>query len=97
MKAPLSLLLLGAFLSLVSCDRKPAADPAAEKEAVATVLERYVIANETQDIELVRQLWADDSNIVVIGTERGERLVGWDNIRKGLEKQYRSLQIPISP
>lgn len=90
MKASFPLILLGAFLSLVSCDRKPAADPEAEKEAVTTLLERYVIANETQDIELVRQLWADDSNIVVIGTERDERLVGWDNIREALEKQFRS-------
>ncbi|HRY98319.1 MAG TPA: SgcJ/EcaC family oxidoreductase [Bacteroidales bacterium] len=82
-------LLLFLALLVASCGEK-ALDPQAEKEAVATLIERYVIANETQDLEAVHALWADDTGIVAIGTESGERLLGWQSISKAMQKQFRN-------
>lgn len=61
-----------------------------EREAVALVLEKYVIANERQEIDLVKDIWAPDEDIVVFGTDSDEKIVGWESIRNTLEEQFRS-------
>ncbi|MBN3036584.1 MAG: nuclear transport factor 2 family protein [Bacteroidales bacterium] len=64
----------------------------AEKGKVALVLEKYVIANEKQEIGLVQEIWAPDPDIVVIGTESDEKLIGWDEIRKVMQRQFDSFE-----
>lgn len=91
MKARFLLLLPLLALLLFSCKDAPkeeAYDIEAEKEAVFNVLESYVIANETRDMDLIKQVWADQPDIVVFGTESDERLVGWESIHEALEKQF---------
>lgn len=87
----LPLLALTMFSCTTAPQEKPV-DKAAENEAVATVLESYVIANETKDIELIKQVWADDSLIVVFGTESGERMVGWETIKATIEEQFATFE-----
>ncbi len=87
------------FLSLVavSCNNvgeqsKVTFDPKQEKENVALVLEKYVIANERQEIELVKEIWAPDTDIVVIGTNSDEKLIGWDQIKDALQRQFNTFE-----
>jgi ketosteroid isomerase-like protein len=59
-----------------------------EKEKVELVLEKYVIANEKQDIELVHEIWAAESDIVVFGTNSDEKIIGWEDIQRVLQRQF---------
>lgn len=61
-----------------------------EKEKVALVLEKYVIANEKQDIELVHEVWAEEPDIVVLGTNSDEKIIGWEQIKSTLQRQFDS-------
>ena len=92
-----SLLLLSAFIVFISCtnqNKNPSAvvDLDQEKEKVALVLEKYVIANEKQDIEMVHDIWAPEPDIVVFGTNSDEKLIGWEAIKTALQRQFDSFQ-----
>ena len=63
-----------------------------EMEKVALVLEKYVIANEKQDMDLVYEIWAADPDIVVLGTNSDEKIVGWEQIRSTLQRQFDSFE-----
>ena len=63
-----------------------------EMERVALVLEKYVIANEKQDMDLVYEIWAADPDIVVLGTNSDEKIIGWEQIRSTLQRQFDSFQ-----
>ena len=96
MKKLVLVLLVG--IVMVSCcdisDEKstPEVDLNKEKEKVTLVLEKYVIANEKQEISLVKEIWAPDTDIVVIGTNSDEKLIGWDEIRSVMERQFNSFE-----
>jgi hypothetical protein len=60
----------------------------AEKKAISLVLEKYRIAHESEDLSLVRKVWASDSDIIVIGTSGDEMFRGWDEINEALKKQF---------
>ena len=59
-----------------------------ETEAVKNVLEEYVMANENNDFNLIKQIWAPDSKIILFGTNSDEKLIGWNNIQKAIKKQF---------
>lgn len=82
------LLLLTVFILLPACRQRECIDLNIEKEEIALVLEKYVIANEDQRIDLVEEIWADDENIVAIGTSSDEILAGWKAIKRTIQKQF---------
>ena len=93
----LVLVLLVGFIVVSCCDisdkkSTPDVDLNKEKEKVTLVLEKYVIANEKQEISLVKEIWASDTDIVVIGTNSDEKLIGWDEIRSVMERQFNSFE-----
>lgn len=95
MKKFVSLILLG--LLLVGCqqatnNKQEVIDLEKEKEKIALVLEKYVIANEKQDIDLVHEIWAAEPDIVVIGTNSDEKIIGWDAIKNVLQRQFDSFE-----
>lgn len=59
-----------------------------EKEKVALVLEKYVIANEKQDMDLVKEIWAPETDIMIFGTNSDEQLIGWEQIRDAVQRQF---------
>ena len=90
-------LILAALVIAVSCSyqktqNEPAVDLEAEKEKVALVLEKYIIANEKQDIDLVHDIWAAEPDIVVFGTNSDEKLIGWEAIKSAVERQFDSFE-----
>jgi len=82
------LLLIPVFFILSACQEKECVDLNAEKERVELVLEKYIIANEDQKIELAEEIWADDEEIVAFGTNSDEKLVGWKAIKNIIQKQF---------
>lgn len=52
------------------------------------VLDKYIIANETQSIRVIEEIWAVDEDIEAFGTAAGERLKGWEDIRKVFVHQF---------
>lgn len=60
----------------------------AEKAKILEVLEKYIVANETQNIKLMEDIWATDEDIEAFGTAAGERLRGWEAISKVFVRQF---------
>jgi len=87
--ATLFVIVLSAFL--FSCTQK-APDPVAEKAAIQNVLEKYVVANETQNLELIREVWGKGEDIIVFGTASHEKLVGWENISNAIKQQFKTFR-----
>jgi CO dehydrogenase/acetyl-CoA synthase gamma subunit (corrinoid Fe-S protein) len=91
------LLIFFSILLIAGCNNQKvrkdsSVDIEAEKEKVSLVLEKYVIANEKQDIEMVHDIWAPESDIVVFGTNSDEKLIGWDAIKAAMERQFNSFE-----
>lgn len=80
----LTLVICGTWLmAQVATMKKPD-----EKEKILEVLEKYIVANETQNIKLMEEVWAVNEDIEAFGTAAGERLRGWDAIRKVFIHQF---------
>ncbi len=94
MKNFVSVILVG--LILIACqpvkNNKEVIDLEKEKDKVALVLEKYVLANEKQDIDLVHEIWASSPDIVVIGTNSDEKIIGWEAIKGVLQRQFDSFE-----
>jgi ketosteroid isomerase-like protein len=78
------------FSSCSNCDKK--VDLAAETIAIEHLLENYIIANETQDFDLIEAIWSPQSDIILYGTDSHERLMGWTNIRKAVKSQFSQIE-----
>jgi len=89
------LVLFISILTLSSCNvnnRKNTCIPEEEMEKIALVLEKYVIANEKQDMNLVKEIWASEPDIMVFGTNSDEQLIGWEQIRDAMQRQFNSFE-----
>jgi len=90
------------LLFIISACNQPKGNKAAtikdSKKAVANVLEKYIIANENQDFPMIEQIWAPDSTIILFGTNTEEELIGWNNIKNAIKKQFAAIsETYISP
>ncbi|MBN2175389.1 MAG: nuclear transport factor 2 family protein [Bacteroidales bacterium] len=93
MKKFLTIIMLSVIA--VSCCKKDIKDkttfdPQVEKDKVALVLEKYVIANEKQEINLIKDIWAPDPDIVIFGTNSDETIIGWEQIRSVMDRQFKT-------
>lgn len=52
------------------------------------VLDKYLTANATQNIKQIEEVWAIDEDIEAFGTAAGERVKGWEAIRKAFVHQF---------
>lgn len=88
----LFILVFIGLISLNSCniDQSKNVDVDLEKEKVTLVLEKYVIAMEKQDMDLVQEIWASEPDIKVFGTNSDEKIIGWEQIRSTLQRQFDS-------
>jgi ketosteroid isomerase-like protein len=62
-----------------------------ELKAISNLLEQYITANENEDLGLIESIWAPDADIILIGTTKNSRQMGWNNIRNAYKKQYEDL------
>jgi ketosteroid isomerase-like protein len=76
------------FAGCSGAAQKETVDFEKEKAAIEFVLEKYVTANESQDMEIIKDIWCPSDRIVSFGTESGEKLIGIEAIRKAVQKQF---------
>jgi len=78
--------IVAVLLSLCSC--APHLDLDNENVQVKAVLDQMIKASETEDMELLSQVYAHDADMVIFGTDAGERLVGWEALETLMQKQF---------
>jgi ketosteroid isomerase-like protein len=78
--------IVAVLLSLCSC--APHLDLDNENVQVEAVLDQMIKASETEDMELLSQVYAHDDDMVIFGTDAGERLVGWETLKELMQKQF---------
>lgn len=90
MKKILILMCFGALI-FSGCNLQPKevkVDTQQERDAIKLVLEKYAIANENQDMSMIEEIWCPSERIISFGTESGEKLVGWAEIKNAVESQF---------
>jgi ketosteroid isomerase-like protein len=93
MKRIFAFVFLTALLTLQFCTPPQSeVDVQAETSAIRTVLEKYVIARENEDISIIEEIWAPDEDIMLIGTDSDEFYVGWEAIKKAIQGQFGSFE-----
>jgi ketosteroid isomerase-like protein len=85
---PLSLVV--AFLVLGACTQK--VDIEAEKAKVKIVFDQLLQVSETEDNELLNKIFAHDPDMVNIGADSAEYVVGWEPLRDAMHKQFASFE-----
>lgn len=79
-------ILAAIALLLGSCQQN--CDKEKEITEIQLLLEKHVIANETKNIDLIKEIWAPDENIIIYGTNSDEKLVGWTQVRNAFLQQF---------
>ncbi len=84
------LLVLFSAMILFACnpEKKEEINVQQEKDAIKLVLEKYAIANENQDMDMIEDIWCPSERIVSFGTVSGEKMVGWQTIKNAVESQF---------
>lgn len=69
-----------------SCEDK--VNNALELQAVTETIEHVATVLETEERQLMEQIFTQDSTLVVIGTDVGEYLVGWHAFKASIQQQF---------
>lgn len=78
--------VVAVLLSLCSC--APNLDLDRERVQVKAVLDQMIEASEAEDMASLSRVYAHDDDMVIFGTDAGERLVGWDVLKDLMQKQF---------
>jgi uncharacterized protein (TIGR02246 family) len=62
-----------------------------EKASIRSLMHNCVKAVENSDIVSFGRAFAHDPDIVVIGTDASERVVGWEALKKAIQAQFLAL------
>ena len=90
MARKLIILLAVTVLLIVGCQKKAEVDIAAEKAAVAAVLQNYVLAVVDEDMERYARYVSHDTGMVNFGAF-GDPIVGWDGLEQVMNGQDEAL------
>ena len=84
------LILMVSLLAFSACkqDKSPVCDVVAEKKAIKLALEKYIIANEARNISMIGELWANDSSVLSLGTDRQDILKGFEAVEQQFKSQF---------
>jgi len=85
-----SLVLLIGFMILVfsGCVTQQPLDIEAEKAKVEIVLDQHIQLLKTEDMELLTAIYAHDPDMINIGTDATERIVGWEELKDLMQQQF---------
>ncbi|MCD4772514.1 MAG: nuclear transport factor 2 family protein [Bacteroidales bacterium] len=96
MKKFILLLFTVFFIGLTGCNecekKEPAINLEEEKLQIENILDQYVIANENKDLSIIEKIWANEDDIVLIGTDSDEKLIGWKQIKNAIQHQFKSFE-----
>lgn len=91
------LLLIPIFLfAFAACvpegEKCPEVDLDKEMSEIRTLLEQYELARENEDFSRVEMIWASEDDILLIGTESHEELIGINAIKKAMSRQFEEFE-----
>jgi len=75
-----------AFLVMSACTQK--VDLEAEKAKVKAVLDQNSQMLVTEDMDLLSKIYAHDDDMVILGTDAAEHIIGWEAIKEVMQKQF---------
>ena len=85
MKIKSGLYLILLMVVLLSCNES--FDFEAEKAGVKSTIDKHLLANETENLDLYISSWAKDDDMINLGMS-GERWIGWKELHKHAEESY---------
>jgi ketosteroid isomerase-like protein len=95
-------LILSSFFLIISCDndegrehgqeQELAVDLAKEKSEVSLLLDNLAAATESGNFERIKEIWLPSKDALLIGTDSGEKLEGWEEISAAIKKQFGTFQ-----
>ncbi len=85
-----NLFFLIIFLITAGCTQT--VDIESEKAKVKTVVDNFEQVWETEDMELFSGIMAKDADMVNYGTDTAEHFVGWEELKKAVEKMFPSFE-----
>lgn len=62
-----------------------------EEAKISELLDLLASSTESGDIEMIEQIWYPKEDVILIGTEDNEKLMGWATIKKTMSGQFNSL------
>lgn len=82
------------LLLVFSCkqDKEAVCDIKAEKQVIKLMLQKYIIANEAGNLAMIDEIWANDSSVYSIGTDRHDVFVGFDALRNKFSEQFQRFE-----
>lgn len=86
MKKSVVLFLVFALICFISCT--PKVNVEVEKVEVQKVIDKYIEAMQSQDLEGLAAIFSHDEEMISFGTDAGERIVGWSGMKDLMEKQF---------
>ncbi len=88
------LIHIAIFLSLCNLlyAQSPKAKRSEDEKNILNVLEKYIQANETQNLPLMEDIWAIDEPIMAFGTDAGEKIVGWHDLSQAYRRQFNTFK-----
>ena len=85
------LFILSSFIVFSQVEEGKTVNRSKELKAIANLLEQYISANENEDLSLIEDIWAPDADIILVGTTKDNRFMGWNNVRNAYKKQFDNL------
>lgn len=103
MKKSIIILLPLIFLFTTSCNNAPKETPVdhekkqhidteKEKAKVTELLDLLASATESGNLEMIEKIWLPSEDVILIGTENDEKLVGWEEIKAAMSGQASSFE-----
>ncbi len=91
------------FLFVSSCNNEPqettaekekkvVVDMEKEKAKVTELLDLLATSTESGNLEMVEKIWCPKEDVLLIGTENDEKLVGWSQIKEAMTGQFNSFE-----
>jgi ketosteroid isomerase-like protein len=90
------LLILSSVFLAISCNNEAehdrehdgTIDLAQEKLEVSQILDKLAAATESGNFEMIEEIWLPSKDALLIGTDSGEKLEGWEEISKAIKNQF---------
>lgn len=67
-------------------------DFAQEKLEISQLLDDLAAASESGNFDMIQKIWWPSEDILLVGTESGEKLEGWEEISAAIKKQFGSFK-----
>ena len=84
------ILFIVSFLAISVCAEQ--VDIESEKAKVQSLLDQYVQAIETEDMELISKIFAHDDDMVNFGLEAEARFIGWEPLKEDFQILFESAE-----